>query len=351
MLETLLRNVNRRRKEQLFRSPLFHTARSYAFVGVGVHSLTNLYPLLRLFNIRLKYVCTRHSDWSRQLSPLFPDCRFTHDPIDIARDEAIAGVFVCADPDAHFDLARLFLGAQKPVFIEKPPCSDLTQLNQLLALDPGGICKVGLQRRYWPGNRYLQKKIRQSTHYRYHFETGPYPQGDVYTELFLHPLDYCAYLFGDLRLESFSSHSHPTGTTLQAHVTHDGGCSGLLELSTGGSWNAAVEKLSVHTPKEALDAEYPASVRGVPAPGRLLNLPTERLLNQAPVSRTYYSGCPSLIPALEYNPLVAQGFYHEIEAFLSLTEGKDARVCRNDLPSLVHTYELIGQFKRARGKA
>ncbi|HEX3935396.1 MAG TPA: Gfo/Idh/MocA family oxidoreductase, partial [Puia sp.] len=232
MLEALLKKYNHRRKEQFFQSPLFQTQKTYAFIGVGIHSLTNFYPLLRHFNIRLKYICTKGSDWSRQLSPLFPGCVFTHDLKDILQDKEVAGVFVCTDPDAHYSLLQTLLGAGKNVFIEKPPCRDLPQLRQLLSLYPEGICKVGLQRRYWPGNRSIQKKCRQATSYTYQFQTGPYPQGDPFTELFIHPLDYAQFLFGPPQLASFSKQQNNQGITLQLHLTHPGAVSGLLHLST-----------------------------------------------------------------------------------------------------------------------
>jgi virulence factor len=379
MLEALLKKYNHRRKEQFFQSPLFQTQKTYAFIGVGIHSLTNFYPLLRHFNIRLKYICTKGSDWSRQLSPLFPGCIFTHDLKDILHDKEVAGVFVCTDPDAHYSLLQTLLSANKNVFIEKPPCRDLSQLRQLLSLHPEGICKVGLQRRYWPGNRSIQKKCRQATSYTYQFQTGPfgrppsgagafgggtqrlaagdaYPQGDPYTELFLHPLDYCRFLFGECRLQSFSRHQDSVGITLQLHVTHDNNCSGLVQLSTHHSWNPALERLCVNASKESLDIEYPGSVKGRPAPFRFLNLPTERVLRQPAVERQYFMGGPSLVPALEYNTLMVQGFYQEIETFVSLVEGFGKEGTRkdgsdNDLPSLLNTYEIMEKIRQGPAKA
>jgi virulence factor len=355
MLEALLKKYNHRRKEQFFQSPLFQTQKTYAFIGVGIHSLTNFYPLLRHFNIRLKYICTKGSDWSRQLSPLFPGCVFTHDLKDILQDKEVAGVFVCTDPDAHYSLLQTLLGANKNVFIEKPPCRDLPQLRQLLSLYPEGICKVGLQRRYWPGNRSIQKKCHQATSYIYQFQTGPYPQGDPYTELFLHPLDYCRFLFGEYQLQSSSRRQDSAGITLQLHVTHDNNCSGLIQLSTHHSWNPAMERLSVNASRESLDIEYPGSVKGRPAPFRLLNLPTERVLRQPAVERQYFMGAPSLVPALEYNSLIVQGFYQEIETFVSLVEGSGKEGTRkdgpyNDLPSLLSTYEIMEKIRQGPAK-
>ncbi|HET6255532.1 MAG TPA: Gfo/Idh/MocA family oxidoreductase [Puia sp.] len=347
MLDALLKKYNRRRVQQYFQSPLFHTRRQYAFVGVGMHSLNNYYPLLRYFNIPLKYICTRQSDWNSQLSPLFPAAVFTHDITQILNDPAVAGILVCADPDEHYALAGSVLGSGKALFIEKPPCRRLDQLRHLIAEHPDALCKVGLQRRYWPANDAVKKKCSRAISYIYRFQTGSYPQGDPLTELFIHPLDYCHYLFGECRLQSLSVRRDNAGLTAQLHLEHANDLSGLIELSTRYTWNDPIEQLSVNTDAESLLIEYPGSVRGNPKPARVLHLPTERLFRRPKVTRGYYNGGPSLIPAMEYQTLITQGFFAAIESFVNLVEEKDSRETRSDLPSLIPTYELLEKISKA----
>ncbi len=127
--------------------------------GFGIHSMTTLYPILRHYNVPLKYICTQSSDWKAPLSPLFPGCIFTHDLNAITTDPSIAGVFVCTAPDAHFSILTQLLTAGKSVFVEKPPCQTLPQLRDLHQINPAAICKVGLQRRHWPGNQPIKEKM------------------------------------------------------------------------------------------------------------------------------------------------------------------------------------------------
>ncbi|HTR27893.1 MAG TPA: Gfo/Idh/MocA family oxidoreductase [Puia sp.] len=347
MLDALLKKYNRRRKQQYFQSPLFHARKSYAFVGVGMHSLNNYYPLLRYFNVPVKYICTRQSDWSNQLSPLFPAAVFTHNISQVINDPAVAGVFVSADPDEHNRLATAVLQSGKALFIEKPPCRQLDELRQLAGSHPQAICKVGLQRRHWPANPGIKKKCSRALSYIYRFQTGSYPQGDPLTELFIHPLDYCHYLFGDSFLQSLTVRRDSAGVTAQLHVGHANDLSGLIELSTHYTWNDPVEQLSVNTGAESLLIEYPGSVQGSPKPARVLHLPTERLFRQPRVTRQYYNGGPSLIPAMEYQTLITQGFYGGVESFVRLVEGGDHRESRSDLPSLITTYELLEKINNA----
>lgn len=350
MLNALLKRFNQHRKEKYFQSPLFHTQKEYAFVGFGMHSMTALYPILRHFNIRLKYVCTRNSDWTKQLSPLFPGCSFIHDLNVIVTDPAIAGVFVCTTPEAHYPILTRLLTAGKPVFVEKPPCQSRTELDNLLKINPAAICKIGLQRRHWPGNKPILKKCKRATSYLYQFQTGPFPQGDPFTELFIHPLDYTRFLFGAPRLESYSKHHDDQGITVQLHLQHSGGCSGLLHLSTHYTWNPPLESLTIYGPDESLTLQYPTSVTGQQMPSRIMNIPAERLMNRPLVTREYWSGIPTLTPAMETTTWYTQGFLEEIEDFVTRVEDPRAtpvnRADDNDLASLLPIYELFQSLAR-----
>ncbi len=342
MLNALLKRFNQHRKEKYFQSPLFRTQKDYAFVGFGIHSMTSLYPVLRQYNIRLKYICTKSADWKKQLSPLFPGCNFTHDLNDIITDNSVAGVFVCAAPDVHYDILTRLLRAGKSVFAEKPPCRTLTELHDLQLINPSAICKIGLQRRHWPGNKHILKKCRGAANYIYQFQTGPYPQGDPFTELFIHPIDYSRLLFGPPKLESFSKQQDDKGITLQIHLTHPGGISGLLHLSTHYTWNPPLETLTVNTKDESLSIQYPISVTGKQMPFRIMNAPAERLMRQAIAAKDYFSGTPTLVPALETNTLFTQGFLSEIEDFVTRVENPGANNTEaNDLGSLTGIYELF----------
>ena len=48
---------------------------------------------------------------------------------DILNDETVAGVFVSATPASHFEIASEVIKSGKSLFIEKPPCMCLKELN------------------------------------------------------------------------------------------------------------------------------------------------------------------------------------------------------------------------------
>jgi virulence factor len=348
MISGLLSKFNTLRKEKLFNAPLYRSQQEYAFIGVGMHSLSNLYPLLQHFGVKLKYICTKNSTPPLQMAAQFPGCRFIHDIDVILNDNNIAGVFLCTNAAAHFELLSQLLKAGKAIFVEKPPCDNLTQLHQLIQLSPQAICKVGLQRRYWPANKYVARKGKGVRSYLYTFHLGPLVQGDPFTELFIHPLDYCNFLFGPYTLKSFSSNKDNKGISIQLHVTHELNVSGLIELSTHFSWNMPEDILQINGANEALTVQYPILVEGIQKPGRILNIPTERVLQQPVVRKTYFSAGNLLIPAIDMNTLQLQGFYHELEAFIQLVEGMPGagKLVRNDLPGLVSVYKVIEEIRR-----
>ncbi|MBW8051209.1 MAG: Gfo/Idh/MocA family oxidoreductase [Cytophagales bacterium] len=68
----------------------------------------------------------------------------------ILKDDEVKGVFLCSDPAVHFDLTKKILLANKSVFVEKPPCLTLDELEELKRTEEktGQVCLVGLQKRY-----------------------------------------------------------------------------------------------------------------------------------------------------------------------------------------------------------
>jgi virulence factor len=344
MINALFDRFNQLRKERYFRSSLFKTKKRYAFIGVGMHSLTNLYPLILHFGIDLKFILTKRSSPSERLAASFPGCSFIHSIDSVLNDPEVEGVFVCTKPDVQAGLLRQLLEKGKNVFVEKPPCSNLAELKSLIAIDARAVCKVGLQRRYWPGNRTLAERIRSARSYIYQFYFGPYLQGDVFNELFIHAIDYCCYLFGEFDIASAAHRKDGKGITSQLHVEHNNGISGLLELSTHFSWNDPMDQITINCVKEQIGVQYPLSVRGQQRPRRLLNIPAERLFSQPVITKEYFSAGRLIVPALELNTLFLQGFYHELESFVNAVESGDS-TGSNDLIGLIPVYRILDQLR------
>ena len=152
--------------------------RQYAFVGLGQHSLTNLYPVLHYLQVPLKYICVTSEHKTRLIERKFQGIIATTRLDDILNDESVKGVLVAAAPNAHFSIASQVLQSGKSLFIEKPPCQSVAQLKELIAMQRASgspVAMVGLQQRYAPSVQILNKRLKGERHllnYDLHYLTG-----------------------------------------------------------------------------------------------------------------------------------------------------------------------------------
>ena len=219
---------------------------SYVFVGMGQHSLTNLYPVLHYLGVPLKYICVTSERKARLIERKFPHAKAMTSLDDILDDETIKGVFVSASPAAHFSIASQVLKSGKSLFIEKPPCQTLAELNVLIDLQRlygSPVAMVGLQKRYAPAVQILRKRLAKEhlISYDLHYLTGNYPEGNVLLDLYIHPLDLVIYLFGKPEIIACQQVA-PASYILMLQHPH---IVGTLELSTSYTWTSAEESKSV----------------------------------------------------------------------------------------------------------
>lgn len=165
----------------------------YAFVGIGSHSLANLYPVLQYLQVPLKYICCRSKEKTMLIEAKYKGIKATTSLSEILSDNEVKGVFVSASPSAHFSIAKQVLQSGKHLFIEKPPCQSLGELEQLcqLADEHKAIAMAGLQKRYSPVMSTLRKRLSKERliSYNARYVTGNYLEGNVVLDLFIHPID------------------------------------------------------------------------------------------------------------------------------------------------------------------
>ena len=147
MIQALINRYKRMRTERFLRQTYQY---QYAFVGMGQHSLTNLYPVLHYLGVPLKYICVTSERKARLIERKFPGVKATTSLDDILADDAVKGVLVSTSPAAHFSIASQILKSGKSLFIEKPPCQTLRELDALIdqqRLYGSPVTLVGLQKR------------------------------------------------------------------------------------------------------------------------------------------------------------------------------------------------------------
>lgn len=309
--------------------------------------MANLYPVLGLLRVPIKYVCVtspRKAELvGRNAFMIAGGAVPTTSLHTVLEDPEVAGVFVSASPAAHYGIVREALQRGKPLFVEKPPCCTLHQLEELVGLQSqvGSTVFVGLQKRFAPAVRRLKKRLRGEVvcNYMLRYCVGSYPEGDAVTELFIHPVDLIIYLFGEAEV---LSHECVDGNTHVLMLKH-GEVVGTVELSNGYSWAAPVEELVVHVKSGVYTLPSIDTLKYQCGGRKVAGISLERLVH-SDVSVSYLHCHDAFSPVLESSSWVEHGFYHELKAFVDIVEkdGDGRRVGGYPtLQSLLPVYQLL----------
>ncbi|MDH7461835.1 Gfo/Idh/MocA family oxidoreductase [Chitinophagaceae bacterium 26-R-25] len=317
-------------------------AGKYAFIGIGNHSINNLYPVINYLHIPLKYIVTKSDATAKKINNNFLNIAAVTDLNVVLKDPEIKGVFVCAHPDVHSELVKEILSAGKNVFVEKPVAQNINTLNKLIEVekDTGKACLVGMQRRYSPYFNMLRKKLNNVQSYNYRFLTGAYPEGDRLLDLFIHPLDIINFLFGNGNIHAVQQSSDKQ--TLLLQMVHNK-VIGTIELSTAYSWSYASEEMTVNTTNGVFNLLNFNTLTYRKKPGAILGLPKEKIFSNVDACYTLLDRS-SFLPIFSKNEIYASGYYDEIDSFVRLCEGQNS-LNKSKLSDLLPTYRLIEEVK------
>ncbi|MDR2140092.1 MAG: Gfo/Idh/MocA family oxidoreductase [Tannerella sp.] len=319
----------------------------YAFVGMGSHSMNNLYPVIHYLHIPLKYVVVKSRETANLINANRSGLKATNDLEAVLNDKSVSGIFISANPDSHYELVKKCLLHGKHVFVEKPPCKTVDELKDLIDTEKkaGTICLAGLQKRYSSCVNILKKrlKVNDVISYSYRFLLGAYPDGNPLWDLYIHPLDLITFLFGETELLSLAeTKPSPSASSLFLQTKH-GKTIGSVEISTQYSWSQALEYLSINTGGGIYTLKNHQSLTFEPKSGTVLSIPKDKIFHAVPEKKCLFNG-NNFLPVLENNQIVSQGYFSEIKTFASLCEnGKSKNI--SSLSSLLATYELITKIE------
>lgn len=343
MINDIIRRYKRLRNRQLLGRTI---EGEYAFVGVGHHSISNLYPALDYLHVPLKYICCRSCGKLALVERQWRGVHATTSPEEILSDESVKGVFVSVDPAAHFDMAQRIMGSGKALFIEKPPCRTLAELQQLIGMEKekAAVTTVGMQKRFAPMTRILAKRLKKDTvlTYNMRYVTGSYPEGDALTDLFIHPLDYVCHLFGRAEVCCCQHVWGRNGTTCLLTLRH-GKIRGILELSTAYSWCDATETLIVNTERGVYSADRMEELKFTPKQNHLFGIPMEKVYRKNVTTEVLFTR-NNFVPTAGNNQIYTQGYLDEIKAFVQTAQGGDRFGPPCGFASMYDTYNLMASI-------
>ena len=341
MIQKLINRYKRLRTEHYLSQTYQHT---YAFVGMGQHSLTNLYPVLNYLGVPLKYICVTSERKARMIERKFPHVTATTSLDEIINDDNIKGVFVSASPSSHFSIASRILKSGKSLFIEKPPCQTLKELDVLINLQRlhgAPVAMIGLQKRYAPAVQILRERLSKErlVSYGLHYLTGAYPEGDALLDLFIHPLDLIIQLFGQPEILACQQVAPSSYILMLRHPK----IIGTIELSTAYSWTAAEETLKICTASGIYRLSQMDELTYEPIPSTVLGLPSEKI-RPWKKSIDYLYTRNNFTPILPNNQIYSQGYFNEILSFVETTEGRQANVA-SSIETARDTFIIIKTIK------
>ena len=349
MIQAAINRYKRMRTEWFLRQTYQY---QYAFVGMGQHSLTNLYPVLHYLGVPLKYICVTSGRKVKLIEQKYPCVKATTSLDKILNDSDVKGVFVSASPSAHFSIASQVLKSGKSLFIEKPPCQSLEELDELIDLQQqhgSPVAIVGLQKRYAPAVQLLKQRLRKEhlINYDLHYLTGAYPEGNALLYLYIHPLDLVRYLFGKPEIIAFRQIAKDSYILILQHPH----IVGTLELSTAYTWTAAKETLKVCTKsgiytlsqmEELIFTHTSSTIFGIPMEKLRPRYETKVIAKRLPPIGTqeFLFQRNNFTPILMNNQINTQGYYGEIIAFINQVENRKSDVTTG-LKAVRGTYELL----------
>ncbi len=341
MLQQLIDRYKNYRKQSFLNQPANYK-HQYAFIGVGNHSIYNLYPALSQMAVPLKYIATRRPENAEKMAQRYAGATGTTDLSHLCNDPDVKGVMICTGPRAHFKLAKQMLEAGKTVFVEKPPCFTSAELD--LLAKHGSKCFVGVQKRYAPSYQSLKSEVKTAQHYTLTYRVGAYPEGDALFDLYIHAIDLAVFLFGEASIESLQVAGG--GDTLLLHLKHSGGSIGSLELSTAYSWEGAEENLEIITDKAQITVDGTREVLSTKRVSKLAGIPLEKVRKFTPEQRILWRQS-SFLPVAEHNQLIAAGYFGELDNFIQFCETGKASLNQSTPASLKATYRLLEQIGKA----
>ncbi|MBP3763855.1 MAG: Gfo/Idh/MocA family oxidoreductase [Bacteroidales bacterium] len=341
MFQDIISRYKRRNAATLMDCPY---PKPVAIVGLGTHCITNIVPVLEQLRVPISHILVRSPHIASVVARRFPDANLVDSIPPVLDDPSVKTVFVATPATTHLALVSQLLQSSKNVFIEKPPCETLAELHQLILLRKNAIVQVGLQKRFAPAVRVLQRQLgrHRADHYLLRYGTGAYPEGDALTDLFIHPLDLAVHLFGPAEVVSIV---RSPDNTILLHLDHNG-TKGALELSTSYSWQQPVEELTVVTKDGVYSLESTDCLSFSPRPHSFIGIPLEKIHPRHPTNVTLYHR-DTFSPVFSANRLVSSGFYYEIEAFLSALQHNSPKGLTT-LESLIPVYKIMESISRGK---
>ena len=179
--------------------------------------------IARTFNKELYAICESNHSIHPQLKELYPHA-IIYDNFDLAlNDVNIKAVLIATKAATHFDFAKKAIVTGKHVWIEKPACTSLTEINELIVLSENMGVKVFVDHIMCHDSTIQHIKENIDFGEPLYFESYRLHQGlfqpdvDVLYDLAIHDLSIIDFLFPNQKLISKAEIKNYHVNTLSDH--------------------------------------------------------------------------------------------------------------------------------------
>lgn len=237
------------------------------FIGAGSYAQGSLLPNIPINdNIKLKGVMTKTSTSSRSAADRFKFEFCTSDSNDIIKSEDINTVFIVTQHDTHGRYVIEALKNGKNVFVEKPLCfkiEDLQEINDLVVRqqkdEQKNILMVGYNRRYSSLSHQLKSLLRSSPMAAiYTINAGSVPSdswiqdpekggGRIHGEV-CHFIDYLTFITDSLPVSVYAcTMKSPTNLedTVSIVIHYENGSIGTINYFANGGKGVPKERIEI----------------------------------------------------------------------------------------------------------
>jgi len=235
-----------------------------AFIGAGSYAQGNLLPNIPRNDrdIVCKAVMTQSGTTSKRVAERFGFEFCTDSEEDILKNPDIDTVFITTRHDTHAHYVRLCLEAKKHVFVEKPLCiclKDLDEIRDLYNQHNNQYLAVGFNRRFAPLAVQLKSRITQDPiSMLYRINAGTIPKNTWIQDIKIgggrilgevcHFVDFLTWMCGSLPTSVFASalpDPHGLNDTVSMNLSFTNGSIGTISYFANGSTELPKEYIEV----------------------------------------------------------------------------------------------------------
>jgi predicted dehydrogenase len=291
------------------------------FIGCGRHARANLYPSLKLLNVKICGVCAKHLDHASETASRFAIQHAYDNYLEMLEKEKPDAVFVVAEGSVALPIVENCLNHNVHVFTEKPLGLSLPDAQKIADLSKkvGKHVMVGFMKRFAPSYQLLKMYAGDSNSFGKSLSaTGTFVFRNFGTEenfvynAAIHYLDLIRFYFGEVKEIQGYKQLNPDGVNQNFSFITEKGQIGNMFFAGLAPWARHWEEFTITGTKGFVKAENLRRVTHHIAENVVPGVVSWQSLSERD---EVYSTVESTTPGGN-QPFYLNGFIGEVEHFL-----------------------------------